>query len=294
MYIYSLLSSRTVCDIPIYLSCITFCKTVCVTVTFLSRLVQNQAPIIHPCQHCKVAFSSQDYLLTHLKFKHPNENMEKMRTEQSCNIPMNMTENETFNQSRQLINNVTASYSKEGILEGATGKDLGESGKSLTWLSDQNLHKRTHTGKRWHVCGDCGKGFSELANLNKHRRTHTGERPHGCGECGKGFKELSHLNIHMRKHTGERPHVCGECGKGFSVLFSLKMHKRTHTGERPHVCGECGKGFSALSSLNTHKRTHTGERPHVCGECGKEFNRLSSLNEHKRTHTGERPHVCGE
>ncbi|MEE6515474.1 hypothetical protein FKM82_024268 [Ascaphus truei] len=67
--------------VPTYLSCMTFCKTVCVTVTFLSRLVQRQAPVTHPSQHCKVAFSSLDYLLKHLKFKHPNENMEKMRTE---------------------------------------------------------------------------------------------------------------------------------------------------------------------------------------------------------------------
>ncbi|XP_075462806.1 uncharacterized protein LOC142498180 [Ascaphus truei] len=251
-------------------------------------------PIIPPCQDCKVAFSSQDYLLKHLKFKHPNEYMEKMRTEQSCNIPIHVTENATFNQSRQLINNVTASYSKEYILEGATGKDLGESGKNLTWLSDQNLQKRTHTGERPHVCGECGKGFSQLSHLNMHNRTHTGERPHVCGECGKGFSVLSHLNMHNRTHTGERPHVCGECGNGFSQLSDLNIHMRTHTGERPHVCGECGKRFNKLSNLNTHKRTHTGERPHVCGECGKGFNQLYSLNTHMRTHTGERPHVCGE
>ncbi|MEE6517383.1 hypothetical protein FKM82_027547 [Ascaphus truei] len=97
-----------------------------------------------------VAFSSQDYLLKHLKFKHPNKNMEKMRTEKSCNIPINVTENPSFNQSRHLINNVTASHSKRYILAAATGKDLGESGKSLTWLSDQNAQKRTQTRERPH------------------------------------------------------------------------------------------------------------------------------------------------
>ncbi|MEE6522173.1 hypothetical protein FKM82_020591, partial [Ascaphus truei] len=155
--------------------------------------------------------------------------MEKMRTEQSCNIPINMTENASFNQSKQLINNVTASHSKRYILAAATGKDLGERGKSPIWLSDQNAQKTTQTGERPHV------------SLMRHKRT----------------------------HTGKRPHVCGECGKGFRDMFSLMRHKRTHTGERPHVCGECGKGFSQLSSLNTHTMTHTGERPYVCGECGK-------------------------
>ncbi|MEE6508134.1 hypothetical protein FKM82_019267 [Ascaphus truei] len=193
--------------------------------------VQRQAPIIHPCQHCKVAFSSQDYFLKHLNIKHPNEYMEKMRTEQSCNIPINMTEHSSFNQPRQLINNVSASHSKKYILAAATGKDLGESGKSLIWLSDENLQKRTHTG----------------------------ERPHVCGECVKGFSDLSSLYTHKRTHTGEKPYVCGECGKGFSVSSCLNMHKRTHTGERPHVCGVCGKEFSRLSNLNTHKMTHTGE-----------------------------------
>ncbi|MEE6516371.1 hypothetical protein FKM82_025779 [Ascaphus truei] len=200
--------------------------------------VQRQAPIIHPCQHFKVAFSSQDYLLKHLKFKHPNEYMEKMRTEQSCNIPIYMTENASFNQSRQLINYVTASHPKRYILAAAPGKDHGKSGKSLAWLSEQNLQKRTQTRERPHVCGECGKRFNYLSRLNTHMRTHTGERPHVCVECGKGFKILSHLNTHMRTHTGERPHVCGECGKGFSRLHHLDTHKRTHTGERPHVCGD--------------------------------------------------------
>ncbi|XP_075436988.1 histone-lysine N-methyltransferase PRDM9-like [Ascaphus truei] len=262
------------------------------------ELVQRPAQIPHPCQHCKVAFSSQDYLLKHLKFKHPNVYMEKM-TEQSCrlenrlesSIPITVSENATFSQSTLFINNLTASHSKGNILAGAKGKEFGESGKSQTLLLD---HKKTQTGERPHVCGECGKGFSHLCHLIRHKRTHTGERPHVCGECGKGFSVLSSLNTHKRTHTGEGPHVCGECGKGFSHLCHLIRHKRTHTGERPHVCGECGKGFSVLSSLNTHKRTHTGEGPHVCGECGKGFSRLSHLITHKRTHTGERPYVCGE
>ncbi|MEE6517500.1 hypothetical protein FKM82_027746 [Ascaphus truei] len=156
-----------------------------------------------------------------------------MRKEQSCNIPINMTENASFNESRQLIKNVTASHSKKYILKSAAGIDLAESGKSLTWLLDQNLQKRTHTGEKPHVCGECRKGFSVLSKLIRHKRTHTGERPHVCGECGKGFSQLYHVNTHKRTHTGERPYVCGECGKGFSLSSSLNTHKRAHTRERP-------------------------------------------------------------
>ncbi|MEE6460928.1 hypothetical protein FKM82_001139 [Ascaphus truei] len=114
-----------------------------------------------------------------------------MRTEQSCNISINMIENTSFNPSRQLINNVTASHSKRYILAAAPGKDLGESVKCQTWLSDKKLQKRTQTGKRPHVCGECGKGFSRLSHLIRHKRTHTGERPH-----------LSHQQPETLRHAG--------------------------------------------------------------------------------------------
>ena len=81
-----------------------------------------------------------------------------------------------------------------------------------TSLSEVDVDKRNHSGKKTFQCEICDKGFTASRSLKRHKQLHTSGNNFQCVVCDKMFTQSSSLIVHMRTHTGEKP---------FSVMFVI-------------------------------------------------------------------------
>ncbi|XP_045074473.1 histone-lysine N-methyltransferase PRDM9-like [Coregonus clupeaformis] len=276
---------------------------------------------IFSCSGCPFSFTSQIFLLKHIKRCHHDEYVRLLRsgeirsenlmsssssqhhgtTSGSSNPAPTRKQRETDKPRPHRCSQCGKSFIKEDHLRTHQRIHTGERpfhcsqcGKSFNTGSDYNRHQLTHTGEKPFHCSQCGKSFRESGNLKIHQRIHTGEKPFHCSQCGKSFTRAYNLIRHQLTHTGEKPFHCSQCGKTFGFIHVLTAHQRTHTGEKPFHCSQCRKSFSQESNLRTHQRIHTGEKTFHCSQCGKSFNTGSDYNRHQLTHTGEKPFHCSQ
>lgn len=138
-------------------------------------------------------------------------------------------------------------------------------------------------------CQDCGRSFTYRSQLDLHRRSHTGERPFQCPDCPKRFIQASDLHVHHRIHTGEKPYRCATCEKDFTHKSTLRGHQRVHTQETPYQCEVCHQRFSHRGNLSVHMRIHSGLRPYRCPHCDRTFRQLGTFKRHQNTCQGGSP-----
>jgi len=115
----------------------------------------------------------------------------------------------------------------------------------------------SHSAQGRYACELCGKHWDALSKLEIHLRSHTKFKPHVCDVCRRAFTVASNLKRHMKTvHATERRFGCECCDKRFNQLCNLKRHERVHTGEKPFSCNICFASFADQTVMRQHMKIH--------------------------------------
>lgn len=75
-----------------------------------------------------------------------------------------------------------------------------------------------------YCCDVCGKTFTWLTVLNSHKRTHTNERPFKCAKCDASFCNKYSLSGHMPSHDDHPQFYCDKCDYHTGRKQNLQKH----------------------------------------------------------------------
>lgn len=61
------------------------------------------------------------------------------------------------------------------------------------------VHMQTHLKPRIkkYKCDKCESAFEQKGAFNLHIKSHSDEKPHVCDNCGKSFKRIDRLRAHV-------------------------------------------------------------------------------------------------
>ncbi|CAL8075442.1 unnamed protein product [Orchesella dallaii] len=248
---------------------------------------------IHNCGKCKLSFSSDVHLNSHLK-KH----------------------NESTDPSKPLEEPEPSSHLAPPLCSAC--------GLQFLRLKSLDNHRKTvhNLGVE---CPICFKIISDRSWLTGHIKSMHTPKPdnyipkkHGrpkskkyfpCGVCDKVFHERPPRKEHWKtahppKKKIESPCVCDICGRSFRFTHSLTYHKKY--GHGPHkragsnedgkkdkvfMCHTCGRGYANKSCLEKHEKEHaTGgglekkktKRTFLCHLCPQKYSTNQRLRYHLR------------
>lgn len=117
-----------------------------------------------------------------------------------------------------------------------------------------------------YCCDVCGKTFTWLTVLNSHKRTHTNERPFKCGKCDARFCNKYSLNGHMPSHDDHPQFYCDKCDYHTGRKQNLqkhvsRFHKEINSSQICIRCRVCNEVFPNKHDVDieNHSSKHTEE-----------------------------------
>lgn len=117
-----------------------------------------------------------------------------------------------------------------------------------------------------YCCDVCGKTFTWLTVLNSHKRTHTNERPFKCGKCDARFCNKYSLSGHMPSHEDYPQFYCDKCDYHTGRKQNLqkhvsRFHKEIHSSQICIRCKMCNEIFPNKHHVDIegHSARHTEE-----------------------------------
>lgn len=246
-----------------------------------------------PCDQCDKTYSSQNYLLKHMKTIHnKSELLEcdlcKLKFSNETNLNKHkrkfhagiFSKTDKFGQCPKCYKQVNKYYLKRHFLK--CGQEVAESGKM--------------------ECDKCFKLFKDPEAFKYHKRyghhvprdLSTMLKPYKCPLCGRDFGSKSGLDRHIYqhenntlksfgyKHLGTKCSLCDEqfldrlkrdkhwyqvhdngkitmrkcyyCNSEFKLFIDFRVHVESH--DDIHICLICGHFFADDQVLQTHMQTH--------------------------------------
>ncbi|XP_037876566.1 zinc finger protein 616 [Bombyx mori] len=269
------------------------CSFVCVNRGQAHAHYRWHKNVTYPCPHCDKVFKKISTQLTHIRLKHPSNNI--------CNLCGHsfVGENGLYChkqiahsvEERELSQSVSVNPSDsmycaacgiQFLNEEAFNTHLGSSNKHAT-VNESILMKRKPGAARGggrgrparthalasHIvnnglttstnCEVCGKFLSNDVQARKHYETeHPGTeylKRYMCDVCGHTTRQYANLMVHMRTHTNEKPYECPQCDRRFSMPSNRDRHIAVHTGEKRYQCHHCNRRFTQSNAVKLHIQT---------------------------------------
>ncbi|XP_072041262.1 zinc finger Y-chromosomal protein 1-like [Amphiura filiformis] len=278
---------------------------------------RRKATIKRKCEKCKIEFSSNELLYSHLIAVH-NESKPV-----SCPACTDKFESTAIYNNHKFVHAHLVPYrcdvcklrysSKLGLQKHV--QSSGHVQKCANWPVYKEFDDLDDM-----VCYICSKKFKFYSSFSVHmcgcRKADAGcvsvKHVKGtplqiCKFCKKTFKSQYHLQKHsMNEHSiipknsgivlmkdGSKlvELKCKLCDKIYGNVSSLQTHMKVH-GERNIKCDECEYRTYYKADMRKHKLKHNGEKPYKCPTCNKDFKSYTSRKHCMLRHAGTKPFQC--
>lgn len=268
------------------------------------------------CSDCRVAFSCEDDIMTHLTEHHnETEGVQDVLIERRGAYEDHFLRSLTKLDEEELVEDnellVTCGHCKKRMTDLEMKVHLlffhthivfcpldnrcFEGIKQVRLFSEhiRNKHPDIFEEKNLlYSCRHCKKSFATNFEKLGHMKL-CDNKLFACeNHCNKRFATEWLLKNHMKQVMGEERFSCETCGKRCVSRSDLQIHFRSHTNERPYSCPICHKSFKTSANRSSHLDIHESGKKHDCDVCGEKFQTRPILRKHKKKHDEKYQEDC--